>query len=369
MNNEIRLLLVDDDEDELFLLQDLLKEIPVQTYVIDWASTYQKAVEKISVDSAPYDICIIDYRLGALTGLDLLEYIHEKNPHLPVILFTGQGDSEVDMQAMKSGASDYLVKGSIDSNLLERSIRYSINQAKTQEQLLDQEKNLRESEKFAITGRIALVIAHEVRNPLTSVKLALHQLKDETREIGQPLADLFAIAERNCDRINHLITNLLVSTKFSELNYEAVSINELLDEAIDLARDRFEMEGITIRKNYSQDLCEVYVDKEKIKIALLNILINAVEAVEKNKGIITVTTEEKNNKCVVTIRDNGKGISPDDLNRIFEPYFSSKENGIGLGLTSTQTIIYNHRGTIHVESQLSKGTSFVVTFDFKPDNR
>jgi signal transduction histidine kinase len=350
-------------------LQDLLKEVTVQTYVIDWASTFKKAVEKISADSSLYDICIIDYRLGILTGLDLLRFIHEKNPHLPVILFTGQGDSEVDMQAMKSGASDYLVKGNIDSNLLERSIRYSINQAKTQEQLLDQEKNVRESEKFAITGRIALVIAHEVRNPLTSVKLALHQLKDETKEIGQPLADLFAIAERNCDRINHLITNLLVSTKFSELHYEGVAINELLDEAIDLARDRAEMKSITIVRKYSQDLCEVYVDKEKIKIALLNLLVNAIEAVEKNIGVITIITEGKNNKCVVTIRDNGEGIPPEDINRIFEPYFSSKEKGIGLGLTSTQTIIYNHQGTINVESQLSKGTTFVVTFDFKPINR
>src|SRR2546423_114317 len=111
MNDVIRILFVDDDEDELIILQDILREIREQKYSIDWVSTYQKAIEKISAAASSYDVCLVDYRLGILTGLDLLNFIHEHAPFFPVILFTGQGDSDVDMQAMKAGAADYLVKG------------------------------------------------------------------------------------------------------------------------------------------------------------------------------------------------------------------------------------------------------------------
>ncbi|MBA3647112.1 MAG: response regulator [Chitinophagales bacterium] len=366
MNDVIRILFVDDDEDELILLQDLLNEITEQHYAIDWAPSYEKAIEKISSPLSSYDICIIDYRLGIYTGLDLLKYIHDYNPNLPIILFTGQGDSRVDIEAMKAGASDYLIKGKIDSNLIERSIRYSINKLKTQQQLIDQEKNLREIEKFAITGRIALVIAHEVRNPLTNVKLALYQLRDEIKEANESISLLFNIAERNCDRINHLITNLLESTKFSELKFEDISINKIVEQALDLASDRIELKGVKIIKRFSPEICDVYIDKEKIEIAFLNIILNAVEAVEKDKGIITVTTRPKDGKCEVIIKDNGKGIDSEQLNMIFEPYFTNKEGGMGLGLTTTQTIIYNHKGTINVESRSQKGTSFIITIEFSP---
>lgn len=364
MNDTIRIFFVDDDEDEFIILEDFLKEIPDQKYSIDWVPTFDKAVEKINTAPFDYDICLFDYRLGIFTGLELIKHLQENNLTVPSILLTGQGDSKVDKEAMKIGASDYLVKGKIDSNLLERSIRYSINQFKIQQQLLEQEKNLRESEKFAITGRIALVIAHEVRNPLTNIKLALYQLREELNITDQNILLLYDIAERNTDRINQLISNLLESTKFSQLKMENISINRLFDETIALAVDRIELQGVKVIRHYEGDICDISVDKEKIKIALLNIIVNSIEAMEKNKGILSVFTSTKNDKCVLTIKDNGKGIEKEDLNRIFEPYFTGKEKGIGLGLTSTQTIIYNHSGTIQVESQVSRGTTFTISFDF-----
>ena len=365
MNEQVKILFVDDDEDELVILQGLLKEQTQQEYIITWVSTFELAINKVTSTEEEFDICIIDYRLGRYNGIELLKKIRGINAKIPVILFTGQGDSRVDIEAMRAGASDYLVKGKIDVNILERSIRYSVNEARVQQRLIEQEKNLRESEKFAITGRIALVIAHEIRNPLTNVKLALHQLRDEV-PFNETALQLFSIAERNSTRINELITHLLESTKFSTLKTEDISVNALIDEVLETASDRIKLSNIKVIKKYSYDVCDIHADREKIKIALLNIIINAVEAMEKDRGVLIVSTEGKNGKCVIKISDNGAGISEENMNSIFEPYFSKKENGIGLGLTSTQTIIYNHKGTINVESSVSKGTTFTIAFDFSP---
>ncbi|MBS1917434.1 MAG: CHASE3 domain-containing protein [Bacteroidetes bacterium] len=225
--------------------------------------------------------------------------------------------------------------------------------------------SLRSMEKFATTGRLARTIAHEIRNPLTNITLAADQLKSEI-PLNDDSSMLFEMINRNSIRINQLITDLLNSTKFSELKYESISINAVLDEALELANDRIQLNKIKVEKNYSTDICDVSVDKEKLKIALLNIIVNAAEAMPPEKGILQLKTESKNNKCIVTITDNGSGMDDETLSKLFEPYFTGKAKGNGLGLTNTQNIILNHKGSIEVESTLNKGTSFIITLNF-PD--
>jgi len=222
---------------------------------------------------------------------------------------------------------------------------------------------MRSIEKFASTGRIARTIAHEIRNPLTNINLAMEQLKNEARA-DDDIAILFEMVQRNSNRINQLITDLLNSTKFAELSYAKISINKLLDEAIDLATDRIVLYNISVVKKYSTDICDVSVDREKLKIAFLNIIVNAIEAMEPGKGVLTISTRGENNKCVIEIADNGSGMDRESLGRLFEPYFTSKPKGNGLGLTNTQNIILNHKGTIQAESEKGKGTTFIITLDF-----
>jgi signal transduction histidine kinase len=367
MKDSIRILQVDDDEEDFMIIQDLLKDISRQQYVIEWSPGYEDALDKIKDNE--YDVLLIDFMLGKYTGIELLKQIRKNNNHIPVIIFTGQGDERIDMEAMNAGAADYLVKGQIDSNILERSMRYSINQAETQLKLLDHEQSLRMAEKFALTGRMAQVIAHEIRNPLTNVKLAIQQLQDDLVNPSESMLSLIEMIDRNCNRINQLIINLLNSTKTTELNYEDVSINALIDEALELAKDRVQLKRMKIVKEYSDDICDVYIDREQIKIALLNIIINAIEAVEEEHGILTLRTEGRDDKCIVIISDNGKGMTAEEQKKIFEAYYTKKVRGMGLGLTTTQNIILNHKGTIKVESRPSLGTSFLLTFDFSPNKK
>jgi len=223
---------------------------------------------------------------------------------------------------------------------------------------------MRSIEKFAATGRIARTIAHEVRNPLTNINLAVDQLQTDFTSIPASYGMMLEMISRNSVRINQLITDLLNSTKFTELVYKKVSINQLMDETLELARDRIALKNITVVRHYSTDICDIAVDVERIKIAFLNIIVNALEAMEPGNGILQVRTASKEDKCVVTISDNGPGIDPEAQSKIFEPYYSTKSKGTGLGLTNTQNIILNHNGLIALESEKGKGTAFTITLDF-----
>jgi signal transduction histidine kinase len=243
-----------------------------------------------------------------------------------------------------------------------------------QEQLKEQIKELdqankeliqmRSIEKFAATGRIARTIAHEIRNPLTNVNLAVDQLKNDLTTEPENATIMLDMINRNSDRINQLITDLLRSTKFTDLTYTKISINKILDETLELAMDRITLKNITVSRNYSADICDVSVDVEKIKIAFLNIIVNAIEAMEPGNGILEIKTVSKEGKCLTIISDNGRGIDQESLPKIFEPYFTKKPKGTGLGLTHTQNIILNHDGLISLESEAGKGTTFTITLSF-----
>ncbi len=224
-------------------------------------------------------------------------------------------------------------------------------------------RELKSFEKFTATGRIARTIAHEVRNPLTNISLAAEQLQEMTNQ-NPEYSMLLDMISRNSVRINQLVAELLNATKAIQLNIKKVGINKILDEALEMAADRIDLKQVKVEKKYSENICQVSVDEEKIKIAFLNIIVNAIEAMEKNYGLLRLRTSTIENKCLIEIEDNGAGMDDDTLQKLFEPYFTSKPNGNGLGLTNTQNIILNHQGKITVRSIKGTGTTFSIYLDF-----
>jgi signal transduction histidine kinase len=208
----------------------------------------------------------------------------------------------------------------------------------------------RRIEKFVATGRMASTMAHEIKNPLNNISLALEQLGEVIGK-QQDSAMLLEIIKRNTTRINVLVTDLLNSTRYLQLKFVTVSINDIIDQALEIAKDRLKLQHVDIVKNYDSDICKVTVDPDKIGIAFLNIIINAVEAMEGRPGKIEISTEAKENSCYITIKDNGNGMPPEVLSKLFEPFHSTKSKGTGLGLTNSQNIILNHGGLINVESE------------------
>jgi PAS domain S-box-containing protein len=222
------------------------------------------------------------------------------------------------------------------------------------------EKDLIMAEKLSLTGKLARSIAHEVRNPLTNLRLALDQFRDEIPDEMEDAGFYTELIQRNADRINNLINDLLKSSRPKELKLSSASINEVLESTIVLLRDRLKLKDMNLELAYGVELPDVELDRDQIKIAILNLLLNAVEAMEKGKGRLTISTAKVEDEILLTIRDNGKGISEEEQHRLFEPFFTAKKEGTGLGLTTTQNIINAHQGEIEVNSKLGLGTEFII---------
>ena len=223
-------------------------------------------------------------------------------------------------------------------------------------------QELRSLEKFTATGRIARTIAHEIRNPLTNVMLAAEQIK-ATPHHSEETAMLLDMINRNANRINRMISELLTSTKFAQLQYSKININLLLDETLELAKDRIDLNHVEVEKKYSNPGCRVFVDVEKMKIAFLNVVVNAIEAMEPDKGLLKIEATEMGDKCIIEIKDNGTGMNEETLQKLFDPYFSNKPGGNGLGLTNTENIILNHKGNISAISNFGEGSIFTITLN------
>lgn len=226
----------------------------------------------------------------------------------------------------------------------------------------DELQELKGMEKFSATGHVARTIAHEVRNPLTNISLAAEQLQEMAMQNNES-SMLLDMISRNAVRINQLVSDLLNATKFVQLDMQKTNVNQLLDETLEMARDRIELNHIKVERNYSKDICTVAADAEKLRFALLNIIVNGIEAMEKNKGILQLTTKKEGSKCVIEIRDNGSGMDEDTIQKVFDPYFTGKTNGTGLGLTNTQNIIMSHKGSMKVSSRPLQGTVFIISLD------
>ena len=170
------------------------------------------------------------------------------------------------------------------------------------------------------------------------------------------------IIDRNGKRINDLITELLTSSKPTEMVFERVVLQTAVDETIGIALDRLTLKQIRLKVNYPEFPCYIRADKEKLKIALLNIIINAIEAIDNTKGELSISLVQNEESYSLEISDNGCGIPQENLSKLFEPYFTSKRNGIGLGLASTLNIIQAHNASIEVKSKVGSGTTFIINF-------
>jgi signal transduction histidine kinase len=204
-------------------------------------------------------------------------------------------------------------------------------------------------------------LAHEVRNPLATINLAVKMLKAPIKIYDDNL--YLAIILKASEQINDLITDLLTSGRPAEMQAEKYPVHELLDEALAKTEGRVLLKNITVRKDYSTLDCKILVNKQKMEIALTNIIINAIDAMRSENGKLKLITKSINGKCVIEIEDNGIGISKENLQHIFTRYFTDKPGGMGLGLATTLDILTANHCTVGVQSEEGKGTRFILSFE------
>jgi len=219
------------------------------------------------------------------------------------------------------------------------------------------------SERLAFTGRIAASIAHEIRNPLGNVSMAVQQLRDAFTG-DSPWAKHIEVIIRNTERINFLITELLNCARPPKLNIRPHDIHKILESILDSIKTKIASQRIVVSKQFNSQMPSINVDKEQIERVFLNVMINSLESMS-NGGNMTITTEMEGDFLVVKIRDTGEGIPEEDIIRIFDPFFSTKPSGVGLGLSTTYGVVVSHGGTIDVESERNRGTLFVISLPTK----
>jgi len=232
----------------------------------------------------------------------------------------------------------------------------------TRRQMEDANRRLIQAEKLASIGRIAASIAHEIRNPLTSVKLNIQKLM-QNEQLDDEDKEHLSISQEGIGQIEKFIKELLNFTRVSDLNPERFSVVQIVEESLKMMRNSFQEKRIVLEKTFAADLPAVVVDGDKIRQVFLNILWNAVEAVEEGGKIGLALSRVKENgvsRIKVRISDDGCGIPEKDWENIFEPFYTTKPSGFGLGLSNARKIVEQHRGSIRVTKTKGKGTTFEV---------
>lgn len=402
-NGLIKILLVDDDEEDFMLTRDIIEEIPHRKYHLDWVDNYTQAMESIRKNN--HDVYLIDYRLGANTGLEIIKAAIASGCSSPLILLTGQGDIEIDEKATKAGAADYLVKSNITPYQLERSIRYSIRDAKnieeirklnselekrvqerteelaqaiekletTNAQLKKQEEEIikalaKERELNELKSRFVTVASHEFRTPLSTILSSASLLgKYNGEDEGEKRMKHISRIKSAVTNLTGILNDFLSISKLEEgkenNSPSEFDIAELTMEVAD------EMQAVVhenqnVKYCHLSDRTNVTLDKQIIKNILLNLISNAIKYSPRGEDV-NVTTEINRETLVVTVEDSGIGIPEKDQHYLFSRFFRATNagniQGTGLGLNIVKKYMDLLQGNIDLTSKENKGTKFILT--------
>jgi len=221
------------------------------------------------------------------------------------------------------------------------------------------EEQLRAAEHLSKIGQLASGIAHEIRNPLNFINLSIDHLKNEYQpedsKKSEEFYDLISSIKTEISRLNSMISNFLDYGKPLTLKPEMSCIEDILKEVLTIADYKIREQQLELRTNFSKETLAIYIDRQQIKASLMNVILNAIQAMPCG-GKLSVTTTMSHGLITAKIEDTGEGIAEEDLTRIFEPYFTTKTAGIGLGLALTRRIIEEHKGRIDIKSKQGNGT-------------
>jgi two-component system, cell cycle sensor histidine kinase and response regulator CckA len=371
--DSIRVLLVEDDEEDYLLTRKLLKGEGRTGFEVKWVRSYDSALLEVHNG---HDVCLVDYRLGPDSGLELIERAIGNGFLGPMILLTGRGAHDVDVKAMKAGAADYLVKGDITPQLMERVIRHSIERKEAELALRQSAEQVRQSQRMEAVGSLAGGLAHDFNN-LLSVILSYSRMLADGLEPGDPKrADLDAIREAGL-RAAILTRQLLAFSRQQVLQPSIVDLNDVCAGMEKMLR-RVIGEDVEFVSIAGPTLLKVLVDPGQMEQVIMNLVLNARDAMPKG-GKLTIETAnvmlserdvldhagaKPGSHVMMAVSDTGTGMDAATQARMFEPFFTTKGvgKGTGLGLSTVLGIVQQSGGAIWASSEPHGGTVFKTYF-------
>ncbi|GAC1402722.1 MAG: hypothetical protein NVSMB56_17690 [Pyrinomonadaceae bacterium] len=365
------MLLIEDDEDDYIITKSLLSEIESKRFDLDWTRDYDVARDFLARHE--HDICLLDYRLGAKTGIELLREARANGNNIPVILLTGQRDSAIDFEATRYGASDYLVKGQINAAMLERSIRYAMAHKRHSEERINlvraQEAKAAAEEANRAKDEFLAIVSHELRGPLNAIigwVSVLRSGKANEKTMEQALETI----ERNARVQIKIIEDLLDVSRIinGNLRLQCAPMNpaSIVELAVAAVRPIADGKNIGLFLSVDHAVGKVLCDPDRLQQVISNLLSNAIKFTPSG-GRIEVKLERAGNEAQIKVTDTGIGINPVLLSRIFERYAQAHDSntkrhgGLGLGLAIVKQLVEMHGGTVNAESGgEGKGATFAV---------
>lgn len=399
--SEGEVLIVDDEPEILDLMENLLN---MEGFGVLRAESGEEAL-KISKGKS-LSVVISDYRMPGMNGIELITELKKTHIGVPMIIATGYADVNIAIEAINNGGAYKLFKKPWDPFDLLQEIKLAIEhsysekirrelEAELQKQndILEvkvlqrtseldavikelQEANdtitqtyqhLLQSDKLATMGLMAGTVAHDIANPLTVV-ISRARMILMKEDIEESLANNLNIIVRNSLKIDRLITSITRFAKKSSTEFKHFNVEEVIQEVLLMFSKSIKMKTVVVEENYEEKSVNVWGEPNQMEQVFTNLIQNAVQAMDLN-GKLFINTKSIDGYLRVTLEDTGPGIPEDKLEDIFEAFYTTKDDGTGLGLNICKRIIHEHSGEIRVVSELGKGTKFTIDLPVNPNDR
>ncbi|MGD9852997.1 MAG: ATP-binding protein [Nitrospirales bacterium] len=370
----LKVLLIDNEEDDAILTRAFLQQTLKRPLEFDWVSTFQEGLQRISDNH--HDIDLLDYDLGHQTGMDLLHELPAHISHAPIIMLTGHGNESLAVEALHSGAVDYIPKRLLSTEYLQRAIELALNNSRLKAELIHHQHHLEQSnreltKKNSEIQRFYHVLAHEMKAPLTTALEFVHIMQDGTSgPLNEEQRNDLSIINNCCLQLEYAINDLYDATQIEtgkvSIDVKATPFGPLLRQVMTCLASKASSQGVSLQSSLEKNLPNVYMDSYRIYQVLIHLIRHSLKFTSKGGTIrIDVRTNPLNRSQVrIEIQDTGMGIPPDQQEYIFkqaDPLDSvgnSEKERQGLDLSICRKLLQLHGTAMTVHSLLGKGSTF-----------
>ncbi len=352
-----RVIVVEDDQD----VAESLREVLVDGgYLVQSAGTCREA--RRAFDTGSFEVALVDLQLPDGQGTELAGPLKSSNPDAEMVLLTGHASVESAAEAVRAGASAYLVKPCAATELL-ATVERSLRQVRLHAEKRDLARRAQMAEKLAAVGTLTAGLSHEIRNPLNAAALQLSVLERRIQKLApdlqKPLTDPLTLVRDEIRRLDHILEDFLQFARPREFQARPVDLTRLLGNVVDLLQGDAERRHVSLERDFAA-VPPVYGEEGLLRQVAMNLALNALEATPEG-GQVRLWARGADRHILLGVDDSGPGVPPQLRERIFEPFFTTKASGSGLGLPIVHAIITQHGGTIAVEASPQGGARFVAT--------